>query len=71
MQPHANVVKASRDGSGDFSRDHDDGGSKGVAWADQQTGGMPSGGSDRVGEGPTQVGVGGDGYGDNRTRSGD
>ena len=31
---------------------------------------MPSGGSDRVGVAPTQVGVGGDGYGDTGTRSG-
>ena len=44
MQPHANVVTASGGGSGDSSWDHDDGGSKGVTWADQQTGGMPSGG---------------------------
>ena len=64
MQSHANVVTASGDGSGDSSWDHDDGGSKGVTWADQQTGGMPSGGSDRFRAAPTQVGVGGDGYGD-------
>ena len=44
MQPHVNVVTASGGGCGDFSWDHDNGGSKGVAWADQQTGGMPSGG---------------------------
>ena len=44
MQPHANVVTASGGGCGDSSRDHDDGGSKGVRWADQQTGGVPSGG---------------------------
>ena len=53
-----------------FSWDHDDGGSRGVTWADQQTGGMPSGGSDRVGTAPTQLGVGGDEYGDNGTGSG-
>ena len=39
MQPHANVVTASCGGSGDSSWDHDDGGSRGVTWADQQTGG--------------------------------
>ena len=44
MQPHANVVTASGGGYGGSSWDHNDGGSKGVAWADQQTGGMPSGG---------------------------
>ena len=44
MQPHANVVTASGGSCGAFSCDHDDGGSKGVTWADQQTGGMPSGG---------------------------
>ena len=44
MQPHANVVTASGGGCGDSSCDHDDGGSKGVIWADQKTGGMPSGG---------------------------
>ena len=69
MQPHANVVTASGGGSGDSSWDHDDGGSKGVTWADQQTGGMPSGGSDCFGAAPTQVEVDGDGYGDKETRS--
>ena len=44
MQPHANVVTASGGGCGDSSCDHDDGGSKGVTWTDQLTGGMPSGG---------------------------
>ena len=44
MQPHANVVTTSGGGRGDSSWDHDDGGSKGVTWADQQTGGMSSGG---------------------------
>ena len=41
---HANVVTVSGGGRGDSSRDQDDGGSKGVTWADQQTGDMPSGG---------------------------
>ena len=44
IQPHANVVTASGGGCGDSSWDHDDGGSKGVTWVDQQTGGMPSSG---------------------------
>ena len=70
MQPHANVVNASGGGTGDSSGDYDDGGSKGVTWADQQIGGMPSGGSDRIGAAPTQVGVGGDGYGDKGTGNG-
>ena len=71
MQPHANMVTASGGGSGNSSWDNDDGDSKGVAWADQQTGGMPFGGSDRVGAAPTtQVGVGGDGYWDKGTGSG-
>ena len=70
MQSHANVVTASGGGCGDSSWDHhDDGGSKDVTWADQQTGGMPFGGSDRVGAAPTQVGVCGDAYGDNDTGS--
>ena len=60
MQPHTNVVTASGGGSDDSSWDHDDGGSKGVTWADQQTGAIPSGGSDRVEAGPTHVGVRGD-----------
>ena len=33
-----------------------------MTWADQKTGDMASGGSDRVGATPTQLGVGGDGY---------
>ena len=36
MQPHANVVTASGGGCGDSSWDHDDGGSKGVTWADRK-----------------------------------
>ena len=64
IQPHANVVTASGGGSGDSSWDHDDGSSKGVTWADQQTGGMPFGGSDSFGAAPTQVGVSGNVYGD-------
>ena len=44
MQPHANVVTAPGGDCGDSSWDRDDGGSKGVTWADQQTGGMLSGG---------------------------
>ena len=44
MQPHANVVTASGGNCGDSSWNHDDGVSKGVRWADEQTGGMPSGG---------------------------
>ena len=67
MQPHTNVVTASGGRSDDSSWDYDDSGSKGVTWADQQTGGMPSGGSDRVGAAPTHVGVGGD---DKETESG-
>ena len=43
MQSHANVVTASGGGNDDSSWDHDDGGSKGVTWADQHTGAMPSG----------------------------
>ena len=43
MQSHVNVVTASDSGCGDSSWDNDDGSSKGVTWADQQTGGMPSG----------------------------
>ena len=71
MQPHVNVVTASGGGCGDSSwGHHDDGGSKDVAWADQQIGGMPFGGSDRVGAAPTQVEVCGDAYGDNETGSG-
>ena len=33
-----------------------------MTWTDQKNGGMASGGSDRVGATPTQLGVGGDGY---------
>ena len=69
MQQHTNVVTASDGDSGDSSRDHRDDGSRGVTCADQQTGDMPSGGSDSVGGAPTQLEVGGDGYGDNRPGS--
>ena len=44
MQPHANGVTVSCGGCGDSSWGHNDGGSKGVTWTDQQTGGMASGG---------------------------
>ena len=71
MQPHANVFTASGGDSGDSSWDHDDGGSRGVTWAGQKTGSMPSGGSDCVGATPTHLGVCGDGYGDNGTENGD
>ena len=65
IQPHTNVVTASGGDSGNPSWDHNDGGSRGVAWADQQTSGLPSGGRDHVGEASTQLGVGGDRYGGN------
>ena len=41
-----------------------------MTWADQQTDGMPSGGSDCLGATPTQLGVGGGRYEDNGTGSG-
>ena len=49
------MITASGGDSGDSSWDHDDGGSRGVTWADQKTDGMLSGGSNRDGATPTQA----------------